>query len=128
MPRDFRRPSVARTFGSLAPMIGWAPASSPTSSQGRHTEFDGTEWRRAEAQDTTDLLRRIVTTIAHDSLLGRPTPGPQLDQAAQFIAREFGEAGLSPLGDDGGFLRRYPVVETILDETTARIEFGEGTT
>lgn len=73
-------------------------------------------------------LRRVVSVIAHDSMLGRPTPSPQLDQSAQFIAAEFAKAGLAPLGDERGFLRRYPVVETVLDEAQARIEFGPGTT
>jgi hypothetical protein len=116
------------TYDSRRDVYVWSGGALPSVPRIRLVEFGGNRWRRADVMDTTDRLRRIVAAIAHDSMLGRPTPSPQLDQAAQFIAREFADAGLSPLGDDGGFLRRYPVVETILDEANARIEFGQSTT
>lgn len=116
------------TYDTRRDVYVWSGGALPAAPSIRLVEFDGRRWRRADVTDTMDGLRRIVAAIAHDSMLGRPTPSPQLDQAAQFIAREFADAGLSPLGDDGGFLRRYPVVETVLDETKARIEFGQGTT
>ena len=116
------------TYDSRRDVYIWSGGAMPSAPNVRLMEFGGTRWRRAGVTDTTSVLRRIVGTIAHDTMLGGPTPSPQLDRAAEFIAREFSDAGLSPLGDDGGFLRRYPVVETILDETKARIEFGQGTT
>lgn len=113
------RISTSRAFGAIVLLV----AFSPLPSRG----FDALPSRRAVRADTTDVLRRIVAAIAHDSMLGRPTPSSQLDQAARYVGAEFETAGLAPLGDDGGFLRRYPVVETLLDEARARVEFGPGT-
>ena len=44
-----------------------------------------------------DVVHRIGV-IADDSMLGRATPSPQLEQAARYIAGEFKRFGLKPLG------------------------------
>lgn len=48
-------------------------------------------------------LKRYVAFLADDKLEGRGTPSNGLDQAAEFIATEFKQAGLEPKGDDGFF-------------------------
>ena len=59
----------------------------------------------------SDYLQKI-SVIAHDSMGGRDTPSPGLEMTAAWIAGEFERLGLTPGGDDGGFLQRYvlPVV------------------
>ena len=52
---------------------------------------------------TAKELRRVVTFLADDKLEGRNTPSKGLDDAADFIAKEFKQAGLEPKGDDGFF-------------------------
>jgi len=50
-----------------------------------------------------DVVQRIGV-IADDSMLGRATPSPQLEQVARYIAGEFKRFGLMPLGDSGTFI------------------------
>ena len=60
-----------------------------------------------------DVVRRIAI-IADDSMLGRATPSPQLEQVAQYIAAEFQRFGLRPGGERGTYLQRYPVERAVL--------------
>ena len=55
-----------------------------------------------------DVVRRIAI-IADDSMLGRATPSPQLEQVARYIAAEFQRVGLQPGGERGTFFQRYPI-------------------
>jgi len=56
-----------------------------------------------EAED----LRRHVEFLASDAMRGRPTPSPELDRAAQYIAEAFQHAGLEPLPDATRFEHRF---------------------
>jgi len=58
-----------------------------------------------------------VTKLAHDSMRGRATPIPELDKAADWIAAEFRRFGLQPASTAGGFIERYTVERSQLDET-----------
>ena len=54
---------------------------------------------------TPSSLRSIVEYLAADSLKGRFTGSKECREAAQFIAKEFENAGLKPLkGNDGYFM------------------------
>src|SRR5690348_12721397 len=61
-------------------------------------------------------LKKVVETISADSTAGRATPSAELDLAANMVAAMFASAGLTPGGDDGGFLQRYPLSRSVLDE------------
>ena len=60
-----------------------------------------------------DVSRRIGV-IAADSMRGRATPSPELEQTAAWIASELARFGLRPGGDGGSFLQRYPIVTKAL--------------
>ena len=60
-----------------------------------------------------DVVRRIAI-IADDSMLGRATPSPQLEQVAQYIAAEFQRFGLRPGGERGTYFQRYSVERAVL--------------
>ncbi len=47
-----------------------------------------------------DIVRR-VRIIANDTMRGRDTPSPELDQTAEYLAGEFRKMGLLP-GAGGG--------------------------
>src|SRR2546423_3406848 len=63
---------------------------------------------RGAAAITTEDVRRRIGIIAADSMLGRATPSPQLDQVAAYVAGEFPRFGLKPGGGSGTYLQRYP--------------------
>jgi hypothetical protein len=59
----------------------------------------------AETITPEDIYRRI-SILAADSMRGRDTPSPELDQVAEWIAAEFAEMGLVP-GAGDSFIQRY---------------------
>jgi hypothetical protein len=65
--------------------------------------------RGAATITAADVARRI-SVIADDSMRGRATPSPELDQVATYIAGEFRRFGLQPGGDSGTYLQRYRLV------------------
>ncbi len=63
----------------------------------------------AVASITPDDVAHRVGVLAHDSMRGRDTPSPELDQAAAYVGAEFRRFGLTPGGDDGSFIQQYTV-------------------
>lgn len=63
---------------------------------------------RAAAATITeaDFLERVAV-LAHDSMRGRATPSPEIEEAALWIAEEFTAMGLEPGGGGGEFIHRY---------------------
>ncbi|MDO8666624.1 MAG: hypothetical protein Q7J79_08435, partial [Gemmatimonadales bacterium] len=94
--------------------------------------------RRPRAADPAAAVRRAVETItpadvqrrvgilADDSMRGRLTPSPQLEQVADYIAGEFRRVGLRPGGDHGTFFQRYPLHRTQLDTASFAMAMGRG--
>src|SRR5689334_24373994 len=70
-----------------------------------------------------DVVRRIGI-IADDSMLGRATPSPQLEQVAAYVAGEFARFGLRPGGDSGTFLQHYPLEVERFDPESASIRIA----
>jgi hypothetical protein len=84
---------------------------------------------RGVAAITADGVRRRIGIIADDSMLGRATPSPQLDQVAAYVAGEFRRFGLTPGGDSGTYLQRYPLeVQRFDPESTAISVVGRAPT
>ena len=109
------RALVALTF-LHAPMLAAQPAPVPQS---------GLEAAAAAAATiTASDLRHRIGVIAHDSMRGRDTPSPGLEQTAAWIASEFGRFGLRPAGDEGSFLQRYPLRTLALDAAASSARFG----
>jgi len=73
---------------------------------------------------TAEDVRRRIGIIAADSMLGRATPSPQLDQVAAYVAAEFRRFGLTPGGDSGTYLQRYPLEVQRFDPDSASIRIA----
>lgn len=58
---------------------------------------------KISAHLTANALKADVSFLASDALLGRGTPSPGLDIAAEYVAAQFRRAGLEAAGDDGYF-------------------------
>ncbi len=74
--------------------------------------------RRAAETITESDIRRRVGIIADDSMGGRDTPSKGLDLTAEYLASEFRRLGLTPGGDSGTFVQRYPLSVTHAGATT----------
>jgi hypothetical protein len=63
--------------------------------------------QQAAQSITEGDIRRRVSIIADDSMRGRDTPSPELDEVATYLAGEYRRLGLLPAGDANGYLQRY---------------------
>jgi Zn-dependent M28 family amino/carboxypeptidase len=61
------------------------------------------------ARITPELMARHIGALAHDSMRGRGTPGPGIEQAAVYAEQVFRAASLQPAGDSGRFVQRFPI-------------------
>ncbi len=64
---------------------------------------------RGAASITKADVERRINVIAADSMRGRATPSPELEETAAYVAAEFRRLKLRPAGDSGTFLQRYPL-------------------
>ena len=86
---------------------------------------EGVTRRAAESIIAADVHDRIAV-IADDSMLGRATPSPQLEQTAAYIAAQFRSFGLAPAGDSGTFFQRYAIRRLQVDSTSFVMVMGRG--
>ncbi len=86
---------------------------------------DGAVRRAAESIVAADIQGRIAF-IADDSMLGRATPSPQLDETAAWIAGQFRSFGLTPAGDSGTFIQRYAIRRYQMDSASFVMAMGRG--
>ena len=63
----------------------------------------------ADARVSSQTYLADVAWLADDARQGRDTDSPELRQTADWVAEHFDEAGLEPLGDDGGWLQHFTV-------------------
>jgi hypothetical protein len=85
-------------FVLLALWAAWpATAQEPASQPAARPLFDA------------DKYLAHVKYLASDELEGRLTGTPGCDLAAEYIARQFAEAGLKPAGDDGSWFQHFAV-------------------
>jgi Zn-dependent M28 family amino/carboxypeptidase len=91
--------------GSL--LVGQAPRSVVSAVRG--LESLTPEVRRGLETITPADVKRRIEIIADDSMGGRDTPSKGLEATARYIAAEFERLGLTPRGDGGTFIQRYPI-------------------
>ena len=58
---------------------------------------------------TPGLMASHIGALADDSMRGRATPSPEIEQAARYVETVFRAAGLEPAGDSGRFVQRFPI-------------------
>jgi Zn-dependent M28 family amino/carboxypeptidase len=95
------------------------PPQAPTPATGAAL---AAEIEAAAALITAERVRGHVEFLASDELRGRDTPSPGLEAAAGYISDQFRALGLQPAGDDGSFIRRWPLEERRLDLDGLRLQ------
>lgn len=56
-------------------------------------------------------MYRHIEVMAHDSMMGRDTPSPELDVTGEYVASQFRRIGLEPGAENDSYIQRYPVTE-----------------
>ena len=87
---------------------------------------DTSQVARAAASITPDDVARGIAVIADDSMLGRATPSPQLEEVAAWVAGQFAQAGLRPGGDGGTWIQRYGIQRLRVDSESFVMAMGRG--
>lgn len=67
---------------------------------------------------TVESIKKYTSTLSADDMEGRGTLQPGGDKAANYIAEQFKNLGLKPLGDKGSFLQAIKFKETVLTPET----------
>jgi hypothetical protein len=83
----------------LAAGLGCLSISSAASAQGG-----------SEAQASADRIRAHVAFLASDLLQGREAGTPGYDIAANYVASQFAQLGLTPGGENGTYFQNVPLV------------------
>lgn len=79
---------------------------------------------------TVESIKKYTTTLSDDAMEGRGTLQAGGDKAANYIAEQFKNLGLKPLGDKGSYLQAIKFKETVLTPETVlqigdeKLEFG----
>jgi len=103
-----------------------ALAAAPLAAQNQTRPRGDAAIRAAAATITETDYRRRINLLADDSMGGRGTPSPGLEQAAAYIASEFRRFGLRPGGDSGTFFQRYPIERAVPDSSSYAMVMGGG--
>lgn len=64
---------------------------------------------------TVDFLKSHLAAFAHDSMQGREAGTPSEDKAARYLADQYREMGLKPMGDNGTYLQKFKLNATVSD-------------
>ncbi len=105
---------------SIAVLATAALLASPLAAQGRRGQA------AAIATITEADYRARIGVIADDSMRGRGTPSPELEETAQYIAAQFRSFGLQPGGDSGTYIQRYHIRRSMIDTTSFVMAMGRG--
>jgi peptidase M28-like protein len=106
-----------QTLAALLTLAAVAACASSARSNTTDSTSDGGPVAEAPAPVTAAAtiteadVRRRIEIIADDSMGGRDTPSPGLEATARYIAGELASFGLTPAGDSGRFVQRYPAQE-----------------
>jgi hypothetical protein len=73
---------------------------------------------------TAHDLRAKIEILAHDSMLGRDTPSPGLERAAEYVVGEFRRLGLRPAGELGTYVQRFGVSRWTVDTADSSLELA----
>ncbi|MCD2325158.1 M28 family metallopeptidase [Sphingomonas sp. IC-56] len=99
-----RRLSVP-LFLAMLPAAAFAQDATPAQTPAQKNAIINAELPADQA-----ALKSHVMFLASDALKGREAGSPEYDIAAQYVAAQFYAAGLKPMGDEGSYLQKVPLV------------------
>lgn len=80
----------------------------------------------AAATITPEDIYQKISVLAADSMRGRDTPSPEIEQVATWIGEHFASLGLRPGGDDGTFVQHYALRQMTASVANSSVAFSNG--
>ena len=77
-------------------------------------------------QQLQNRLRAHIEFLADDLMLGRQPGSSGYNIAANYVASQYRQMGLTPAGDGGTYLQQVPMRRAFLESGSAEIEFSRG--
>ena len=94
------------------------------------TACSGLDLNRDRADEapsfSAERIRSDVTFLADDTLKGRDTGSEGYRIAANYVAAEFTRLGLTPAGENGGYMQEVPFQKAKLNQETAAMTLEVG--
>jgi Zn-dependent M28 family amino/carboxypeptidase len=118
----FHRAGTILLSLAIAACAAAPPGAAPVTPSPVATTAAATGVDAAAALITAASVQRHVEFLASDELLGRDTPSPGLEAAAEYLVAELRGLGLRPAGDDGSFIQRFPFEDRRLDTEAVLLE------
>jgi hypothetical protein len=118
------RPLVAVTM--LLTSLGTAPLWAQGSPRRQTRSPAEPPLTRAVASINETDVRRRISILADDSMRGRYTPSPELEEVAEYIAGEFRRLGLRGGAEGGSHFQRYTIRRWAVDSTSTLMVMGRG--
>jgi len=89
-------------------LLAWGIAAGNARAQAAASSIGAEPETAAALTITAEDYRTRIGILADDSMRGRDTPSPELEEAARYVATQFEKFGLRPgAGDE--YLQRYPI-------------------
>jgi Zn-dependent M28 family amino/carboxypeptidase len=105
----FLKPSFALALVLAAPAYAQtAPVAAPVPAPAQTAEQNAV--LNAELPADQSAMKAHVMFLASDAMRGRDAGSPEFDIAAQYVAAQFYAAGLRPMGTDGSYLQKVPLI------------------
>lgn len=79
----------------------------------------------APADHDTQAWWALTRELSNDAMEGRDTGSAGYDRAAALVARRFGQAGLKPVGTEGGWFQPIAFDDVRVDEAHSAITLGQ---
>ena len=77
-------------------------------------------------QQLQNRLRAHIEFLADDLMLGRQPGTSSYNIAANYVASQFRQMGLTPAGNNGTYFQQVPLRRAFLEPGSAEIEFSRG--
>lgn len=77
---------------------------------------------------TVNFLRKHLRAFSHDSMRGREAGTPAEDMAARYLAKQYREMGLKPVGDNNSYFQHFKLNATKRDSVVYKLYRTSGKT
>lgn len=101
-------------------------AGSQSSMQDTEPSTDTNALLKHQEEISVEFMKPRLTAFSDDSMKGRETGTPEEDKAARYLAKQYREIGLQPMGDNDSYFQNFRLNATKTDSITFKLSRTEG--